>query len=162
MHMSDDRQVTQRSYSIYPRIAVGILVFDGNKFLLIRRKQEPNRGKWTIPGGLLELGESLDDAARREIYEECNITVRNVKRLGIFEYMEKDDQNKIKYHYVIIDFIGWYDSGELKAQSDVDRATWFSHADLKHLSCTKGIKGLIRRAISEELFHGEKVAFGYS
>ncbi|OGC10111.1 hypothetical protein A2V82_10420 [candidate division KSB1 bacterium RBG_16_48_16] len=133
---------------MYPRVAVGVLVFDGSKFLLIRRKQEPNKGKWTIPGGLLELGESLEEAAKREIYEECNIAIRNVKRLAIFEYIEKDDRNEIEYHYVIIDFIGRYDSGDLKAQSDVDRAAWFSYADLKHLKCTKGIKELVRKAIS--------------
>jgi len=145
-HHKDKKE--DREYPTYPRVGIGVLVFKDDQFLLIKRGQEPSKGKWTVPGGLVELGEKLEQAVHREIYEECNIRISRLQQLDIFEFLQSDPSDKIKYHYIVIDFLAEYESGKLKAKSDIDKAQWVKIDFLDQLDIAEGIKPLIDKALS--------------
>ena len=134
---------SNRYYPSHPRIGVGVLVWHKNQVLLIKRGQEPAKGEWSMPGGLVELGETLADAIHREIFEECSIRIRLHDQLDSFEFIEKDDHNLVKYHYIVLDFWATYKSGRLTAASDVDDARWFSKEQLTFLDCGEKIKDFV-------------------
>lgn len=104
-----------------------------------------------MPGGLVELGETLEEAIHREIFEECSIRIQLHEQLDSFEFIEKDDHNLIKYHYIVLDFWATYKSGRLRASSDVDEARWFSIEQIERLKCSDKIKDLAR-----QVFHKRK------
>ena len=95
-----------------------------------------------MPGGLVELGETLADAVHREIFEECAIRIRLHDQLDSFEFIEKDDHNLVKYHYIVLDFWATFVSGRLTAASDVDDAQWFTPEQIESLDCSDKIKQL--------------------
>jgi ADP-ribose pyrophosphatase len=119
-----------------------VLVRSENKLLLIKRGQEPAKGEWSMPGGLVELGETLADAIHREIFEECAIRIRLQDQLESFEFIEKDDHNLVKFHYIVLDFWATYVDGRLTAASDVDDAQWFTKEQIQKLGCSDKIKEL--------------------
>lgn len=135
-----------RSYYKYPRVGVGVLVRKDEKYLLIKRGQEPSRGLWTVPGGMVKLGESLETAALREIREECNIAISNIRYLDIFEFIKNDLRDQIQYHYIVVDYIAEYKEGTLVAGSDVDEAGWFTFDQVLELETTETTINLIRKA----------------
>ncbi|RLF98764.1 MAG: NUDIX hydrolase, partial [Thaumarchaeota archaeon] len=94
-----------KSYPSQPIPAVGAFIIRDGKILLIRRAYEPCAGKWSVPGGAIKLGETTIDALRREIFEELGVKLRSIKLLDIYDYISRDEGGKIKYHYVIIDFL---------------------------------------------------------
>ena len=105
--------------------AVGGIVFKEDRVLLVKRKNPPSQGKWSIPGGVVEYGESLNDAVKRELLEETGL---NVTPLYIVEVIEKIDRNKndeIHFHYIIIDYLCSVNGGQLKASSDALNADFF-------------------------------------
>ncbi len=108
-----------RSYASQPGFGVGAVVIEGGKVLLVRRGHAPLEGRWTLPGGLVELGEGLEDALRREVLEETGWTVRVGKQLALFDFIEKDENDRIRYHYVLADFLCERIEGALSAGSDV-------------------------------------------
>ncbi len=95
-----------------------------------------------MPGGLVELGETLEEAIHREICEECSIRIRLHEQLDSFEFIQKDDHNLIKYHYIVLDYWATYAGGDLKAASDVDDAQWFTSDQIESLACSEKIKEL--------------------
>ena len=97
---------------------------------------------------MVELGEKLEDAAHREIYEECGIKIKKCRYIDIFEFITKDETQRIKYHYIIFEFLANYSEGKLIASSDVDDADWFVFDDLKALNTTQDTKDLIERVFS--------------
>ena len=109
----------KRSYPSAPAFGVGAVIIESGKVLLVRRGQPPLDGRWTLPGGLVELGETIEQAVVREIKEETGWSVRVVKELTLFDFIEKDDAGHIRYHYVLADFLCEYVEGELAAGSDV-------------------------------------------
>jgi len=94
----------------FPLLGVGVLVFSGERILLIKRSKAPYKGKWTIPGGLVTAGETLLQAATRELYEECQVQAHLNGEYDFFEYIQKDG-DRVAFHYVIIDFVGDYSAG---------------------------------------------------
>jgi mutator protein MutT len=98
---------------------VGAVIIESGKVLLVRRGQPPLDGRWTLPGGLVELGEMMEQAVVREIKEETGWSVRVLRELALFDFIEKDDAGRIRYHYVLADFLCEYVEGELAAGSDV-------------------------------------------
>lgn len=119
------------AYPVEPRVGVGAITFKDGKVLLVKRGIEPSRGLWAIPGGTLKLGETLQECAAREILEETGITINVGDCVYVFDFIERDDQRKIKFHYVIVDFAADYLSGEAKGADDAEEARWFSPEDLE-------------------------------
>ncbi len=119
-----------REYPTRPICGVGVVVRKGDSVLLIQRGREPRLGEWTVPGGAVELGESLRDAARREIREECGIEIQLGEVVDAFDLMSRDAAGKLKYHYIVIDFAATYVGGNLRAGDDVMDARWVTLSEL--------------------------------
>lgn len=112
-----------------PTVGVGgVLVRDG-KVLLIRRGKEPLRGRWVVPGGTVELGETLEEALVREMLEETGLAVAPVEVLTVFDRIQKD-AGEVTYHYVIVDYLCRYEGGEARAGSDAEALAWAAPGDL--------------------------------
>ena len=108
----------KRLYPDQPIVGIGAIIVDEGKIVLIKRGNEPSRGKWTIPGGLVELGESLEAAVMRETKEETCLDVDNLSLIDVVDNVDVDEQGRVKYHYVIIDYFVHIKSGTIKAASD--------------------------------------------
>ncbi len=119
------------AYPDYPRVAVGAAVFKDDKVLLVLRAKPPAAGTWAIPGGSVELGETLREAAEREILEETGIVVRAGKPFCTFEVVDRDESGKVRYHYIIVDLAAEYVSGDPEPGDDALEVRWFSRRDLK-------------------------------
>ncbi len=131
-------------YPTLPRVAVGAVVFKDRQVLLVRRGQAPAQGLWAIPGGSMELGETLQEAAEREIFEETGVTIRAGEPILTFDVIERDDKGRIRYHYVIVDMIADYVAGSLKAGDDAAEARWVSAAELKALDASDRTRRLLK------------------
>jgi len=129
----------------YPQVAVGVIVFKEGKILLVKRFKDPQKETWAIPGGSVNLGETLQEAAEREIKEETGIKVKAKKPIHTFDLIERDEKGKIRFHYVVIDLEADYVSGRLKPADDALDAGWFSPEDLDNLAVTEGTRNLLRR-----------------
>ncbi len=138
-----------RRYPKHPLIGVGALIFDRGRILLAQRGKEPLKGWWSLPGGLLELGESLDDAVRREVREETGLEVRPAGVLEIFERIMRDAAGAPEYHYVLIDYVCRITGGALQAGSDVCAVRWTAHAELASLRITDGTLDVIEKGFRE-------------
>jgi mutator protein MutT len=125
----------QREFPTGPLVGVGAVVVERGRVLLVRRGTEPLKGHWSLPGGLLELGESLTDGVVREVREETGLTVEPVELVELLDRIYRED-GRVRYHYVIADYLCRVTGGELKAASDADavrwveRAEWNSHSEL--------------------------------
>ena len=114
-----------------PILAVGGVVVDGGRVLLVKRANPPSQGQWAIPGGRVELGESLAQAVERELFEETGLRVRCGELLTHLEVIDRDGQGQIRFHYLILDFWAEQVSGTLRTGDDVLEAGWFSRKDLE-------------------------------
>jgi 8-oxo-dGTP diphosphatase len=130
---------------------VGAIIFDGDSALLVERAGEPLKGWWSIPGGLLETGEMLEDAVRREVREETGLEVEIVSRFDIFERIMRDAEGRAEYHYVLVDYICKVTAGELVPGDDVSRVEWVPCANLGGYRVTSGTVEAVERAYSHEL-----------
>ncbi len=151
-------QSTGNDYPDLPRVAVGAVVFKDSKVLLVKRSKPPGHGLWAIPGGSVELGETLQQAAEREILEETGITILARKPFYTFDVIEKDTKNQTRFHYVIIDLMADYISGEPLPGDDADEVRWVSSRELKNFntspSTLKVLESLFR------IFPGTSLASG--
>ena len=119
-------------YPDKPRVAVGAVVIHNDRILLVKRGKQPAQGEWAIPGGSVELGETLEAAAEREIFEETGITIRARKVIYTFDSIVMDE-DRTRFHYVILDFEASYMAGEPRAGDDVLEAGWFGPGQLPAL-----------------------------
>ncbi len=145
---NQDRAESERTYPHYPRLGVGVLIFHRQKVLLVKRGQEPKKGIWTIPGGLVKLGEPVIKAAHRELWEECQIKGHINRLLDVFEFIEKDHEQRIRYHYTVLEYLAEWREGDIHPGSDVAEASWFSVYDLHHLETTVDTRRLIDKALN--------------
>ena len=126
----------QREFPSAPLVAVGAIIVKEDRVLLVRRGSAPMKGHWTLPGGVLELGESLHDGVVREVREETGLIVEPVELVELVERIHRE-QERVQYHYVIADYLCRVTGGEARAASDADdlrwveRAEWNSHSVLK-------------------------------
>jgi 8-oxo-dGTP diphosphatase len=134
-----------RLYPRYPLPSVGVVVFDGQKLLLIKRAKEPDIGTWGIPGGAIEVGETVAEAARREMLEECSITVDIQRVLDVIDKIVTDSSGRVMYHYVIIELMARKTGGELKAQSDAAEAAWFKPEEIVGLNLSISIRAFLEK-----------------
>jgi 8-oxo-dGTP diphosphatase len=135
-----------REYPSVPRVGVGAVVLDRGRVLLVRRGKPPLAGKWSLPGGLLELGETTAEAARREVAEECGLQIRVGELAGVLDRVVRDREGRIRYHWVLVDYVASVESGELCAASDADEAQWVEVDEVARLDTTDGLLDMIRRA----------------
>ena len=118
----------EREYPECPLVGVGAVVVEAGRVLLVRRGREPLKGHWSLPGGLLEVGEALTAGVAREVLEETGLIVEPVELVELLDRIHREDQ-KIRYHYVIADYLCWVSGGALKAASDADEARWVERAE---------------------------------
>ena len=137
-----------REYPDSPLIGVGAVIVEGDRALLIRRGQPPLLGEWSLPGGVLECGESLRDAAVREAREETGLTVEVLDLLGVYERVIRDDDGRVHYHYVLIDFLCRPISGEVKAGSDAAEVGWFRRDQLPALKLAYDANDVVLKGLS--------------
>ncbi len=129
----------------FPQIGVGAVVFnDRGEVLLVKRRNEPAKNMWTIPGGRLKAGETLKQTAEREIFEETSIEIEVNEIIYTFELTEKDYNGTIKFHYIIIDFDARYLSGELFAGDDALEAGWISAEVFRTIDANNSTKKLLK------------------
>ena len=143
--MNDLEQDDGRWYPQTPIAAVGAVVFKEGKILAIKRGQEPSKGLWSIPGGRIELGETAYEAAQREVREECSIEVEIERVLDSANNIIRDEDGRIKYHFVIIDMLARYVSGEIKAQTDAEECRWVTPQELTKLDLTPILREMLTR-----------------
>src|SRR5438046_6265744 len=119
----------KREYPEQPLVGVGAIIVDAGRIALVERGHPPLLGEWSIPGGMLELGETLRQGAEREALEETGLVVRATDLLGVFDRIVPDETKRTLYHYVLIDFLCQKMSGDVLAAGDAADARWFTGAD---------------------------------
>lgn len=130
-------------------LGVGAVVVHAGAALLIRRGKEPLRGRWVVPGGSVELGETLEDAVAREVLEETGILVRPLEVMKVFDAIERDGEG-VRFHHVVVDFRCAFISGALRAGSDAEAASWVGEADLESHDLPPLALELVRRAFRDD------------
>jgi len=122
-----------REYPTRPIIGVGTVVWHGERVLLVRRGRPPRQGQWSLPGGAQQIGESLADAARREVFEETGLTIELGDVIATVDSIERDPDGRVRYHYTLIDFTAEARSAELTPGDDAADARWFELDELPAL-----------------------------
>jgi 8-oxo-dGTP diphosphatase len=146
--MSDNRRYPKR-----PILGVGALVFNHDRILLVERGKEPLKGYWSLPGGVLEGGETLEQGIVREVREETGLEVKPVKVIEIFERIVRDAGGAAEYHYVLIDYICRVTGGSLCAADDASRAAWVPRRLLSNYQITTGTLPVIEKAFRQRRRH---------
>jgi 8-oxo-dGTP diphosphatase len=127
----------KREYPDSPLVGVGAIIIEGDRVLLVKRGHPPLAGEWSIPGGVLEVGETLREAAVREAMEETGLEVEPSDLLGVYDRVLRDADERTLYHYVLIDFLCRRVSGEPQAAGDADEVRWFTRAEVAKLPLAK-------------------------
>jgi len=133
-----------KEYPDQPRVAVGAIVFKDNQVLLVRRGKPPARDLWAIPGGSVEICETLQRAAEREIFEETGITIQALEPVFTFDYIERDEFGCARFHYVIVDLTADYVRGEPRAGDDAADARWVSSQEMATLKISSKTRQLLK------------------
>lgn len=141
--------MTRREYPTSPVVGVAAMIFSDDSILLIKRGNEPAKGRWGLPGGVVELGETVREAVAREVEEETGILVRPVELLDIFNNIIRDDEGRIRFHYVLCEFLCEDVGGDLKASTDVSDAKWVPILKLSSIDMSRGTKQFISRVRSK-------------
>lgn len=137
--------MSRREYPESPRVGVGAVVFREGRVLLVRRAVAPSQGLWAIPGGGQKLGETLRQAAEREILEETGITIRAGEPVYVGDLVYRDDGGRIRYHYVVVDFAAADLGGEVRGSDDALEARWVSPEEFAGLDATPTTRELLTR-----------------
>jgi len=138
----------RREYPEAPRVGVGIVVLKEGEVLLVKRGAPPSQGKWSLPGGLVQLGESAEAAAVREAAEECGLRVRLLGLVGVVDRITRDAEGRVRYHYVLVDYLALAEAGVARAGSDAAEVRWVPVRDLKHYETTDGLAAMVQKAVS--------------
>ena len=128
-----------------PIVGIGVVIVHNCKIALIKRGNEPSKGKWTIPGGLVELGESVEEAVIREAKEETCLDVENPQLIDVVGNVDLDDQGKVKYHYVIIDYLVHVKGGNIQAASDAAELLWVGFEEVEDYNLTASFRVFFRQ-----------------
>jgi len=135
----------RRLYPKQPLVGVGAILVCSGKILLEKRKNEPGKGKWSIPGGLVELGEEAEQTAVREVWEETGLAVEKPELIDVLEDVELDEDGRVKYHFVIIDYFLRLKGGTLKASSDAAELRWVNLDDVESYVLTRTFREFFAR-----------------
>ena len=140
----------KREYPESPLVGVGAVIVKENRVLLIRRGTPPLLGEWSLPGGVLECGETLREAVAREAREETGLAVEPGEMLGVYERVIRDDEGRVRYHYVLIDFLCRAAGGDLKAGSDAADVRWFTLDELPALNLAYDANDVVRKGLARK------------
>jgi 8-oxo-dGTP diphosphatase len=139
-----------RIYPEHPIIGVGGIVVDGGRVLLVKRGHEPLKNEWSLPGGAVELGETLETAIAREVQEETGLTVEVGPIVDVLDRLRYDTDGRVKYHYVLVDFLCHPTGGALAAASDAAAAAWATLDDLPQLGVAEATISVIQKALARQ------------
>jgi 8-oxo-dGTP diphosphatase len=137
--------LSRRDYPKHPLVGVGAVVIKNGKILLVKRAFEPGAGKWSVPGGLVEVGEKLSEACVRETKEETGLDVEVLELINVFDMIDKDSLGRVRYHYVLVDFLVKLLGGEERLSKETLEIKWVTREETKKMDMTITAK----RAIDE-------------
>ena len=149
--------MTDRRYPDRPLAGVGAVIFRGDEVLLVKRGRAPALGKWSIPGGLVELGERLDEAVRREVLEETGLEVKVVDLVAALDRVIPDGGGRLEYHYILLDFLCEITGGQPHAATDADECMFVPLEELCCYDMTRGTEKVIRHAFEKAGRHDLRV-----
>jgi len=139
----------RREFPEHPLIGVGAIIIDSGRVLLVKRAHPPIQGQWSIPGGVLEIGEMVREAAIRETREETGLIVEPGELLGVYDRILRDPEHRVQYHYVLIDFLCRRIAGETRAASDAAEVRWFKREDLASLDLAEDTLEVIAKGFGK-------------
>jgi ADP-ribose pyrophosphatase YjhB (NUDIX family) len=127
---------------------VGVVVWRDNRFLLVRRGREPNRGQWSIPGGAQHLGETVYQAAEREVLEETGLGIRVLGLVDVVDGIRRDGEGRVSWHYTLVDLVAESLEGDPCAGDDAEAVAWFTLDDLPGLDLWRETERIIRQSVA--------------
>ncbi len=139
----------KREFPDVPLVGVGAIIIEENRVVLVKRAHPPLQAQWSIPGGVLEVGELVREAAVREAQEETGLVVEPGELLGVYDRVLRDAERRVQYHYVLIDFLCRRVGGELFAASDAAEVYWFMREELPALNLAADTLDVIERGFSK-------------
>ena len=134
-----------RLYPDKPIVGTGAIIVHDGKMLLEKRKNDPGKGRWSVPGGVVELGENVTQTVIREVKEETGLDVAEPEHIDVVDQITRDENGRIKYHFVIIDYLVDLKGGTLKAASDADELEWVSLDDVEKCDLTGTFRAFFER-----------------
>jgi ADP-ribose pyrophosphatase YjhB (NUDIX family) len=139
----------KREFPEQPLVGIGAVIIEGSRVVLVKRAHPPIAGQWSIPGGALEVGELVREAAVREAHEETGLIVETGELLGVFDRVLRDASGRVQYHYVLIDFLCRPVGGELLAASDAAEVRWFTREQLPALGLAEDTLEVIQKGFEK-------------
>jgi 8-oxo-dGTP diphosphatase len=139
----------QREYPETPLVGIGAIIIENGRVVLVKRAHPPLQAEWSIPGGVLEVGELVREAAIREAREETGLTVEPGELLGVYDRVLRDANQRVQYHYVLIDFLCRRVAGDLAAASDAVEVRWFAREELPELKLAEDTLDVIRKGFAK-------------
>jgi len=140
----------QREFPELPLVGVGAIIIEAARVILVKRRHPPLQDEWSIPGGVLEVGELVREAAIREAREETGLTVEPGELLGVYDRVLRDADKRVQYHYVLIDFLCRRVAGDLAAASDAAEVRWFTREELPALKLAEDTIDVIRKGFVKQ------------
>jgi mutator protein MutT len=137
-----------RQYPARPIVGVGAVIVDDGKVVLVKRRYEPLAGRWSLPGGTLEVGETLKAAVIREMREETGLDVEVGPLLEVFDRIITDEAQRVQYHFVLVDYLCWPAGGLLQASSDVEEAVLVGPESFAGYNLTENAEAVIAQALA--------------
>ncbi len=126
-------------------VGAGALIHRGNTVLLVKRNNEPNRGKWALPGGVVKVGEKVEDAVRREVKEEVGLEVRLEGLLDVLDDIHHDGKGRVLYHYILVSYNASPEGGKVKLNSESEEYQWFTATEVRSIFATDNTKKVVQR-----------------
>ena len=139
----------KREFPEIPLVGIGAIIIEGDRIVLVKRANPPIQGHWSIPGGVLEVGEMVREAAVREAREETGLIVEPGELLGVYDRILRDVEHRVQYHYVLIDFLCRPLGGELLAASDAAEVRWFTREELPALNLAEDTLDVIKKGFEK-------------
>ena len=139
----------KREFPEVPLVGVGSIIIQGGRVVLVKRAHPPIQGHWSIPGGVLEVGEMVREAAVREAGEETGLIVEAGELLGVYDRILREPEHRVQYHYVLVDFLCRPIGGELLAASDAAEVRWFRREELPALSLAEDTQDVIQKGFGK-------------
>jgi len=139
----------KKEYPKQPIVGVGAIIIHDGKMLIVKRGSDPGKGKWSVPGGLVELGETVKEAVEREVLEECNLKVEASHLIDIVDNIIRDKNGRIKYHFIILDFFAKLRGGKLKPNSEIIEAKWVPIDEVEKYDLTNTFREFMKRNLSK-------------